>query len=68
MKRQSILIQKMLIYIGEVPSPCTNNETAWRYLGQARCPEKNAFVLLLVAIYMMVTNILLVNLLIAMFR
>ena len=32
------------------------------------CPEQNGFVIALFAVYMMMTNVLLLNLLIAMFR
>nr|XP_022319514.1 transient receptor potential cation channel subfamily M member 5-like [Crassostrea virginica] len=46
---------------------CTSNETLWRSGEMDRCPEKNAMVVLLVVVYMLLTNILLVNLLIAMF-
>ncbi|ESO89164.1 hypothetical protein LOTGIDRAFT_229069 [Lottia gigantea] len=46
---------------------CTYNETIWREDLSQRCPETNAFVPVLLAIYMILTNILLVNLLIAMF-
>ncbi|XP_021379559.1 transient receptor potential cation channel subfamily M member 1-like [Mizuhopecten yessoensis] len=52
---------------GEEPSSCTTNETLWRSGAQARCAENNAIVPLLLAVYMLLTNILLVNLLIAMF-
>ncbi|KAK3595125.1 hypothetical protein CHS0354_002378 [Potamilus streckersoni] len=47
---------------------CVNNETVWRATdGQGRCPADNVLVPLLGAIYMILTNILLINLLIAMF-
>ncbi|XP_061196286.1 transient receptor potential cation channel subfamily M member-like 2 [Saccostrea echinata] len=46
---------------------CTSNETIWRSGEVDRCPEKNALVVLLMVVYMLLTNILLVNLLIAMF-
>ncbi|KAK3089311.1 hypothetical protein FSP39_002598 [Pinctada imbricata] len=52
---------------GQASDTCTNNETAWRYYGAERCAEKNAIGPLLLAGYMLLTNILLVNLLIAMF-
>ncbi|XP_069123673.1 transient receptor potential cation channel subfamily M member-like 2 isoform X2 [Argopecten irradians] len=52
---------------GEEPSSCTTNETLWRAGTMTRCAESNALVPLLLAIYMLLTNILLVNLLIAMF-
>ena len=58
-----------LFLLGEQPTGCTKNETIWRYLGGIdRCPEENALVPLLAAVYLILTNILLVNLLIAMFR
>ncbi|XP_050394392.2 transient receptor potential cation channel subfamily M member 2 [Patella vulgata] len=49
------------------PESCTRNETIWRNDLSLRCPEKNAIVPILLAVYMILTNILLVNLLIAMF-
>ncbi|XP_046584536.1 transient receptor potential cation channel subfamily M member 2-like [Haliotis rubra] len=49
------------------PSSCTRNETLWRADLAPRCPEPNALVSILLAVYMILTNILLVNLLIAMF-
>ncbi|XP_060552910.1 transient receptor potential cation channel subfamily M member 2-like isoform X4 [Ruditapes philippinarum] len=53
---------------GEHPSSCTTNESIWRPAGGVdRCPEENALVPLLGAVYLILTNILLVNLLIAMF-
>ena len=56
-------------FVGEQPLGCTSNETIWRASGGIdRCPEENALVPLLAAVYLILTNILLVNLLIAMFR
>ncbi|XP_053387178.1 transient receptor potential cation channel subfamily M member 2-like isoform X2 [Mercenaria mercenaria] len=53
---------------GEHPAGCTSDESIWRPAGGAdRCPEQNALVPLLGAVYLILTNILLVNLLIAMF-
>ncbi|WAQ96697.1 TMP2L-like protein [Mya arenaria] len=53
---------------GEPPAQCTNDENVWRAAGGAnRCPEQIALVPLLAAVYLILTNILLVNLLIAMF-
>lgn len=50
------------------PDDCTNDETIWRAKGGVdRCPEKNALVPILAVVYLILTNILLVNLLIAMF-
>lgn len=53
---------------GDDVDECTRNESIWRYDPIKRCPETNAFVPILLAVYMILTNILLVNLLIAMFR
>ncbi|KAH9512885.1 hypothetical protein Btru_036877 [Bulinus truncatus] len=52
---------------GEDVSGCTRNETIWRNDPMNRCPEKNAIVPVLLAVYMVLTNILLINILIAMF-
>lgn len=53
---------------GEHSDTCTTNESIWRAAGgKERCPESNALVPLLGAVYLILTNILLVNLLIAMF-
>lgn len=53
---------------GEHQNECTSNESVWRPAGGVnRCPEENALVPLLGAVYLILTNILLVNLLIAMF-
>ena len=58
-----------VLFSGEQPEGCTSNETIWRATGGVdRCPEQNALVPLLAAVYLILTNILLVNLLIAMFR
>nr|KAG5702764.1 hypothetical protein BaRGS_003638 [Batillaria attramentaria] len=46
---------------------CTRNETIWREDPSQRCPAENAIVPTLLALFMILTNILLVNLLIAMF-
>ncbi|GFO31361.1 transient receptor potential cation channel subfamily m member 3 [Plakobranchus ocellatus] len=46
---------------------CTTNETIWRDDPSKRCPEENAIVPIMLALYMILTNVLLVNLLIAMF-
>ncbi|CAL1535900.1 unnamed protein product [Lymnaea stagnalis] len=53
--------------IREDVNGCTRNETLWREDPTTRCPEQNAIVLIMLALYMVLTNILLVNLLIAMF-
>ena len=47
---------------------CTTNQTIWQDNPSLRCPEENAIVPIMLALYMILTNILLVNLLIAMFR
>ncbi|CAH1793997.1 unnamed protein product, partial [Owenia fusiformis] len=47
---------------------CTSNETIWRNDPEAeRCPEESSLAIILFAIYMMVSNVLLLNLLIALF-
>ncbi|KAK3766250.1 hypothetical protein RRG08_036888 [Elysia crispata] len=46
---------------------CTTNKTIWQEDPSQRCPEENAIVPIMLALYMVLTNILLVNLLIAMF-
>ncbi|KAL8607328.1 hypothetical protein ACOMHN_039478 [Nucella lapillus] len=52
---------------GEEVDGCTTNETIWHEDPFKRCPTKNIVVPILLALYMVLTNILLVNLLIAMF-
>ncbi|KAL3875814.1 hypothetical protein ACJMK2_033729, partial [Sinanodonta woodiana] len=53
---------------GKPEDNCIKNETQWRALGgYGRCPAENALVPLLGAVYLVLTNILLINLLIAMF-
>lgn len=59
-----LFIEKME---GNEPSVCSFNETEWRNGTLPRCPEKSVFVIILLGIYMLVSNILLVNLVIAMF-
>ncbi|CAL1535903.1 unnamed protein product [Lymnaea stagnalis] len=46
---------------------CTKNQTIWLEDPSQRCPEKNAIVYIFLAVYLVLTNILLINLLIAMF-
>ncbi|KAH3857104.1 hypothetical protein DPMN_099703 [Dreissena polymorpha] len=46
---------------------CTRNESVWRDNDDMRCPESKFLVPVLGALYMFLTNILLINLLIAMF-
>ncbi|GFO31375.1 transient receptor potential cation channel subfamily m member 3 [Plakobranchus ocellatus] len=46
---------------------CTDNETLWLENPNRRCPEDNGMVPVLLALYLLLTNILLINLLIAMF-
>ena len=54
---------------GEVVDGCETNETLWRLNPSTRCPEKSPVIMsLMLGVYLIVTNILLVNLLIAMFR
>ncbi|XP_077993262.1 transient receptor potential cation channel subfamily M member 2-like [Glandiceps talaboti] len=50
----------------EGDNDCSRNETIIMQ-GAARCPEYNSLVLLLLALYMILSNVLLLNLLIAMF-
>ncbi|KAL5018957.1 hypothetical protein ScPMuIL_004679 [Solemya velum] len=53
---------------GVEPSTCSHNRTIWHDLEEMeRCPEPSQLVPLLAGVYMILTNILLVNLLIAMF-
>ncbi|XP_076459392.1 transient receptor potential cation channel subfamily M member-like 2 [Babylonia areolata] len=52
---------------GEDIDGCTHNETIWRQDILKRCPSKNAVVPMLLAVYMIITHVLLINLLIAMF-
>ncbi|XP_063417264.1 transient receptor potential cation channel subfamily M member 5-like [Mytilus trossulus] len=52
---------------GKEPSTCTNDETLYRNGTIARCPEINQMNSVLLAVYMVVTHIILVNILIAMF-
>ena len=53
---------------GNVPG-CSYNESVYDSdSGVPRCPQDNALVMVLYAIYVLLTNILLINLLIAMFR
>ncbi|XP_041363121.1 transient receptor potential cation channel subfamily M member-like 2 isoform X1 [Gigantopelta aegis] len=52
---------------GEDSPSCTRNQTIWQEVPDMRCPEENDLSTVLLAVYMLLTNILLVNLLIAMF-
>ncbi|KAL3875816.1 hypothetical protein ACJMK2_033731, partial [Sinanodonta woodiana] len=53
---------------GKPMDDCVKNETIWRAAGgHGRCPVDSVLVPLLGAIYVVLTNILLINLLIAMF-
>ena len=54
--------------LGDESTGCTTNETIWREDPYKRCAKDVFIVPILLAIYMILTNILLVNLLIAMFR
>ncbi|KAJ8310911.1 hypothetical protein KUTeg_012776 [Tegillarca granosa] len=56
-----------MLGFGTEPASCTTNETLWRYGGATRCSEASPYVMILAVVYMMLTNILLVNLVIAMF-
>uniref|UniRef100_A0A8W8JN38 Ion transport domain-containing protein n=1 Tax=Magallana gigas TaxID=29159 RepID=A0A8W8JN38_MAGGI len=46
---------------------CTKNETLWRSGKMERCPEKSFLAVLVMAAFLLLTNVLLLNLLIAMF-
>ncbi|KAI8729644.1 transient receptor potential cation channel subfamily M member 2 [Biomphalaria glabrata] len=46
---------------------CTKNQSIWETDPTQRCPEKNAIVYIFLSIYLVLINILLINLLIAMF-
>ena len=59
---------KLLMYLGNVPTECTTNETIWRSGVMDQCAEKTVLVPIFTALYMLLTNVLLLNLLIAMFR
>ncbi|XP_063443884.1 transient receptor potential cation channel subfamily M member 3-like isoform X2 [Mytilus trossulus] len=52
---------------GKEPSSCTTEVLLYNNGTLPRCPESNALVPLVLAIYMVFTNILLINLVIAMF-
>ncbi|XP_052275595.1 transient receptor potential cation channel subfamily M member-like 2 isoform X2 [Dreissena polymorpha] len=53
---------------GDEYGDCTTNATVWRSAGgQGRCPENTRLVIFIGAIYVILTQIVLVNLLIAMF-
>ncbi|XP_071149456.1 transient receptor potential cation channel subfamily M member 5-like [Mytilus edulis] len=52
---------------GKEPSTCTDDALLYRNGTLARCPEVNQINTLLLAVYMVVTHIILVNILIAMF-
>ncbi|CAG2255377.1 unnamed protein product [Mytilus edulis] len=52
---------------GKEPSTCSHDVTIYSKGNIARCPEVNQINTLLLAIYMVVTHIILVNILIAMF-
>jgi len=56
----------IIFYLADVPG-CIANRTLWKS-GDKLCPEKSALAPLLLAVYMILTNVLLLNLLIAMFR
>ncbi|CAC5426872.1 TRPM3 [Mytilus coruscus] len=52
---------------GEEPSKCTNDPQLYTNGTMQRCPIKNHFNVLMPAVYLILTNILLVNIIIAMF-
>ena len=63
--RLLFIVSFYTISTGDVEG-CTYNTTAEPDLN--RCPKENRLVILLFALYMILTNVLLLNLLIAMFR
>ena len=55
--------------IGDSGPHCTNNQTVAELDPEIpMCPQQNVFAPLLFGVYMVLTNVLLLNLLIAMFR
>lgn len=57
-----------IIYcVGTKPEKCTNDPQLYTNGEMERCAEANQFNSLLLAVYLILTNMLLVNLLIAMF-
>ena len=63
------LINGIFVFLNIGDIDCTTNKTAVSLNPDlVECPETNEFVTLLLAGYMLMSNILLVNLLIAMFR
>ncbi len=61
------LTWKVLFCAGNVDG-CSYNKTVYENTDIDRCPEKSWLAVLFFAVYMIMTNILLLNLLIAMFR
>ncbi len=55
------------VHVGNVDD-CSNNKTVYGNTDISRCPEKSWLAVIMFAAYMIMTNILLLNLLIAMFR
>lgn len=47
---------------------CTNNATIYATFPERRCPEERGVATLLMAVYVLFANVLLLNILIAMFR
>ena len=59
---------KIVVSLGDVEG-CAHNISVWANNPEIpRCPQNNWLALILVAVYLMFVNILLLNLLIAMFR
>lgn len=58
---------KQLYVTGDI-SPCTDDPVLWSNGTLPRCPQANWVVPALLAIYILITNVLMLNLLIAMFR
>ncbi len=64
----SINYMYQILFLGDV-GECSKNSTIYENSDDIeRCPEESWLVIVMFAIYMIMTNILLLNLLIAMFR
>lgn len=58
-----------ILSLGSNQTDCTSNPKEWETdFSKTRCPQEDWTVYAIVAIYMLFSNILLVNLVIAMFR
>lgn len=67
---QFIKFAKYFIHAGELPEGCTNDKDLWSNDTLPRCPDSVAqdLVPVLMGVYILITNVLMLNLLIAMFR